>query len=81
MDSLDLVEAELAALEELEERQGAAKAKAKSNPLLLGLSPYAYMVRCLRLIKAPELEQALLLLPFHYIARMVSMLLQVRTGK
>ena len=47
------------------------------NPLLLGLSPYAYMIKALRLIKAPDLEQALLVLPFFYVTRLISMLIKV----
>ena len=54
-----------------------AKAKARPNPLLLGLDPLRYFLRCLRSVKAPDLEQALLVLPFHYVARFVPMLLQV----
>jgi hypothetical protein len=29
------------------------------NPVLLGLSPYKYFARCLRQIKAPDLDQVL----------------------
>ena len=54
-----------------------AKAKARPNPLLLGLDPLRYFLRCLRSVKAPDLEQALLVLPFHYVSRFVPVLLQV----
>ena len=54
-------------------------AKARPNPLLLGLDPLRYFLRCLRSVKAPDLEQALLVLPFHYVSRFVPMLLQVNT--
>ena len=29
----------------------------RPNPLLLGMDPYRYFLRCLRMIKAPDLEQ------------------------
>lgn len=89
MDALDLVEAELIGIEE---RVAVLKAKSKGktqavnseevkskNPTLLGLSPYKYFARCLRGIKAPDLEQALLVIPFHYVARIVPILLKVST--
>jgi hypothetical protein len=89
MDALDLVEAELIGIEE---RVAVLKAKSKGkgtgvtseevkskNPALLGLSPYKYFARCLRGIKAPDLEQALLVIPFHYVARIVPILLKVPT--
>lgn len=37
-----------------------------ANPMLLGLSPAEYVLRALEKIRAADLEQALLLLPFHY---------------
>ena len=37
-----------------------------TNPLLLGLSPEAYVLRSVGQVKAADLEQALLLLPFTY---------------
>ena len=36
------------------------------NPLLLGLTPGEFVLRALGSIRAAELEQALLLLPFSY---------------
>jgi len=79
MEALDLVEAELAEIEEraLSGATSNNKRAAPSNPRFLGLSPHAYMIRCLRSIKAPDLEQALLVLPFHYVSRLVSMLLEL----
>lgn len=91
MEALDLAEAELALMKEAEERaralgidvgvsdgkHGGGKNKNKGNPLLLGLHPHAFMIRSLRSIKAPELEQALLVLPFHYVTRLIAMLLQL----
>jgi len=38
--------------------------KPLANPLLLGLGPAAYVLRCLGNVRANDLEQALLLLPF-----------------
>lgn len=88
MDALDLVEAEL---ESIEERKATLLAKSKltgipsteevlsKNPTFQGLSPYKYFARCLRGIKAPDMEQALMVLPFHYVARIVPILLKVQT--
>lgn len=74
------------AAENTEKDSGAAGSSQKrkrpqrnSNPLLLGLSPYKYMMRALRQVKAPDLEQALILLPFSYVTRLISMLIEVRT--
>lgn len=48
-----------------------------ANPQLLGLTPYEYMLRVMRNIKAPDLEQALIILPFHYVTRFIPMLIQL----
>ena len=86
MEALDLVETEVAALEEKRAMQASKNKKAKTsdmqeivskNPTFMGLSPYKYFARCLREIKAPDLEQALLVLPFHYVSRLVPILLKV----
>lgn len=89
MDALDLVEAELITLEE---RKAVLIAKNKlknissttdteemisKNPTFQGLSPYKYFAKCLRGIKAPDLEQALMVLPFHYVGRVIPILLKV----
>lgn len=42
----------------------AAVKKPPSNPLMLGLAPGAYVLRCISGVRASDLEQALLLLPF-----------------
>ena len=42
--------------------------------LLLGLSPEAYMLRALRMVRANDLEQALLVLPFHLVAQLFAFL-------
>jgi hypothetical protein len=74
MDALDLVEKELAEIEEKKiiqqkylkknEKKNEKKEDKNSkteivskNPVLLGLSPYKYFARCLRQIKAPDLDQ------------------------
>lgn len=50
----------------------------RPNIRLLGLNPYQYFIRVLKQIKAPDMEQALLVLPFHYVSRLISLLLKVR---
>jgi len=77
MEAMDLYEAEIVELESREQkiRQGIKLAKRNPNPLMMGLTPYKYMIRSLRMIKAPDLEQALLILPFHYVRRLVNILL------
>ena len=58
--------------------KGVAIKERKSNVRLLGLSPYHYFIRVLKQVKAPDMEQALLVLPFHYVKRFISLLLKVR---
>jgi U3 small nucleolar RNA-associated protein 12 len=86
MECMDIVEAELKVLDGIAERtQGMAKgntvaaaaARRVKNPVLLGMSPYKFLVHTLRQIKAPDMEQALLVLPFHYVSRLLAMLLQL----
>jgi U3 small nucleolar RNA-associated protein 12 len=50
----------------------------QQNPILLGLTPLKYMLSRLRLVKAPDLENALLVMPFHYVKRFITILLQVQ---
>ena len=61
--------------------------KPLANPLLLGLRPAAYVLRCLGNVRANDLEQALLLLPFtdavrlmRYLAGWLEEEAQVREG-
>jgi U3 small nucleolar RNA-associated protein 12 len=54
---------ELAAAEE-QVRAEPGGADRAPNPVLLGLSPSAYVLRAVRSVRAPDLEQALLLLPY-----------------
>lgn len=90
MQAMDLVEEELALRAEQEalaaskkesekdEEQKKKKArKEEANPLLLGLSPLQYLQRALRMIKGPDLEPALLVLPMHYVKRLLSLLVLV----
>jgi len=48
-----------------------------SNPRLLGLTPYNYLIRSLKLIAPVEVEQAMLSLPFHYVTKLITYLLHV----
>lgn len=63
IEAIELVAHEEARLEELQ-REGS---KGRSNPLLLGLSPLKYMLRKLQKIRSSDLEQALLVMPFHLV--------------
>lgn len=64
--AIDLIESELA-----------SGVQDKANPLLLGLTPHKYLLRTLRMIKSPDLEPALLMLPFHYVQRFIFHLIQM----
>ena len=79
MEALDLVENELASHPNPSSSSSnpSSRQKRLSNPLLLGLTPLPYMLRVLRMIKAPDLEQALLVLPFHYTSRLIDMLIRL----
>jgi len=54
----------------------------KKNPLLLGMSPLKYALRVLRSIQSSEMEQALLVLPFHLVEKLLTEILRdlVRAG-
>ncbi|KDO29053.1 hypothetical protein SPRG_06108 [Saprolegnia parasitica CBS 223.65] len=47
------------------------------NILLLGFSPLKYVLRSLREIRAQDLEEALLVLPFDYVQKLIKYLLQL----
>lgn len=66
VDALDMAANEVQKLKEFgAERARNPRAKAPApNPLLLGLSPAAFVLKTLTGVKANDLEQALLLLPF-----------------
>jgi U3 small nucleolar RNA-associated protein 12 len=49
-----------------------------ANPILLGLSPLHYLQRCLASqIPRPDLEAALLILPYHYVVRFLALLVKL----
>ena len=45
--------------------------KLSTNPLLQGLSPCRFLVKIFRSIPTPDIASSLLLLPFHYISRLL----------
>jgi len=51
--------------------------KNQNNPILLGMTPYKFMVHEIRQIKAPDLEQALMMLPFHYVSSLLHILVDL----
>jgi len=82
MEAMDIAAAELKALQDLAKKQScsieeAAKSRRQSNPVLLGMTPYKFLTHTLRQIKAPDMEQALLVLPFHYVTRLLRVLLEL----
>ena len=87
MTALDLAEDEMQDIGAHEERQRKLRklssspagtiAKRAPNLLLLGLSPEAYLIRALKMITQPDLEPALLQLPFHYVTRCISALIRL----
>lgn len=80
MDALDVAEAELRDIAEYKEIQHRTEGNMKprtANPIMLGLTPYAYMASKLKRVKQPDLEQALLVLPFDYVVRLVRMLIDL----
>ncbi len=69
MESLDLVEKELA------EMQAPGYT---ASPILQGATPYQYLVNMMRThIKQSELESALIILPFHYVTRFMPILKEI----
>ncbi len=81
MEAVDLVEAELSDIEQysIKARSGNTQKLSKrvADVRLLGLEPLAYLMRCLRQIKQPDLEQALLVLPFHFVVRLLRLLIEI----
>lgn len=49
----------------------------RPNPLLYNLTPTRFVLYVLRAIKGPELEQALLILPFVHVGRLISYLVKL----
>jgi U3 small nucleolar RNA-associated protein 12 len=66
MEAVDLADAERRRLAEAPETP--------PNPVLLGMDADAYVLRALRMCKAQDLEQALLVLPFHAVQRLFAYL-------
>ncbi len=78
IDAVDMVEAELADIADYSQRLLSTKhvrlAPRAANVQLLGLEPLSYLLRCLKMIKLPDLEQTLLILPFHYVIRLIKLI-------
>eukprot|EP01035_Chromulina_nebulosa_P021761 gene21761-28161_t len=84
IDTIDLLDIEI---ENITSWQQINKANTKldekavksyiSNPRLLGLAPYNYLIRSLKLIAPVEVEQAMLSLPFHYVTKLITYLLHL----
>lgn len=49
----------------------------RPNPLLYNLTPTRFVLYVLRAIKGPELEQALLILPFAHVCRLITYLVKL----
>lgn len=58
-----------------EKEQVAPKATRPPNMLLLGYSPLKYVLMTLRRIRPHEMEEALIVLPFEYVERLIRLLL------
>ena len=82
--ALELAEEEARRLRDLEKEKqlgGGGPKHAPPNPLLLGLSPAAYVLRAVGNVKSAELEQALLVLPFTAALELLGYLVQwLRAG-
>ena len=82
IDAIDMIEVEMAELADYADRKAASGTHTRlaartKNVQLLGLDPLAYLLRCIRMMKQPDLEQTLLLLPFHYVTRLIALLVQM----
>lgn len=76
-----LIEAlEIAAAEEKVLAAQSGAASRRQNPMLLGLPPLRYILRALHMIKGPELEQALLILPLHLVELLCNYLVRLLRG-
>lgn len=60
---------------EEEEEEAPPKATRPPNMLLLGYSPLKYVLMTLRRIRPHEMEEALIVLPFEYVERLIRLLL------
>ncbi len=81
MEAVEIVEAEISDIEQHSFKAASGNhvrlARRVPDVRLLGLEPMAYLLRCLRLIKQPDLEQALLVLPFHFVVRLLRLLIEM----
>ncbi|CAN0509106.1 unnamed protein product, partial [Laminaria digitata] len=84
MDALELavqeeklVRADGKAASRAKRKGGAAPPARRPNPVLLNLPPLRYVLRTLQMIKTPELEQALLVLPFSQVEVLASFLVRL----
>lgn len=93
IETIDVIETEMSEILEWQQLHPANKSidktsgtsetfskSRKANPRLLGLTPFQYALKMLKTIKPPDLEQALLILPFHYVSRFISLLLKVTSS-
>ena len=82
--ALEVAEEEARRLRDLEKEKqlgGGGPKHAPPNPLLLGLSPAAYVLRAVGNVKSAELEQAVLVLPFTAALELLGYLVQwLRAG-
>ncbi|OQS02446.1 hypothetical protein THRCLA_05180, partial [Thraustotheca clavata] len=62
---------------DLAEHELKQDSKAQPNILLLGYSPLKFVLRSLREIRSQDLEEALLVLPFDYVQKLIKFLLQL----
>lgn len=77
MESLDLVENEIAEIIAWQQSNVSNKKPRQVNVRLLGLSPLAYLLRSFKSIKPSDLEASLIVLPFAYVTRLISHLLLI----
>jgi len=74
LDAIDMAVHEEKRLAEAAEAAARGAGAAAPNPLMLGLSPDAYVLQAVRGVRAAELEQTLLVLPFPDALRLLSYL-------
>lgn len=86
MEGLEIADGESKALAIWEKANQAALAAGQpglkprsENPMLLGVDPDRYILKVLRMIKQPDLEEALLVLPFHLVERIIEVLIFIAT--
>ncbi|KAE9032181.1 WD repeat-containing protein 3 [Phytophthora rubi] len=70
-------------VEEEKEEEAPSKPKKATRPpnmMLLGYSPLKYVLHTLRRIRPHDMEEALIVLPFDYVERLIRLLLQLISG-